>query len=156
MFDLSGKVAAVAGGAGYLGVPVCTGLASQGATVVIGDINGERAAKATETVNDEVRPYAAKAAHVDLGDEESVAELIQNTVADFGRIDIAVVMGFAKSAKKDVENLTACEMDRSLSPQGSYCRAYRSRSSGACGPTSEAVYLSADGSRSLRGSTVLG
>ena len=113
MFDLSGKVAVVAGGAGYLGVPVCTGLASQGATVVIGDIDADRAAKAAGTVNDEVRPLSAKALHVDLGDEPSVARFIRDAVAEFGRLDIAVVMGFVKSAK-DVENLTACEMDRSL------------------------------------------
>ena len=37
LFDLSGKVAWVIGGAGYLGRPICEGLAGHGATVVVAD-----------------------------------------------------------------------------------------------------------------------
>ena len=43
LFDLSGKVALVAGGAGYLGQAICLALAEQGATVMVADLARERA-----------------------------------------------------------------------------------------------------------------
>ena len=43
MFDLTDKVALIVGGAGYLGEPICKGLAAQGANVVIADIAYDRA-----------------------------------------------------------------------------------------------------------------
>jgi len=39
LFDLTGRVAVVAGGAGYLGSALCKGLRHHGAQVIVADIN---------------------------------------------------------------------------------------------------------------------
>ena len=41
MFSLDGRVAFIAGGAGYLALPACRALLEQGVRVVIGDFNKE-------------------------------------------------------------------------------------------------------------------
>ena len=46
MFILTNKPALVAGGAGYLGVPVCKAIAKQGAAVMVADISADRVASA--------------------------------------------------------------------------------------------------------------
>jgi len=51
VFDLAGKVALVAGGAGYLGFPACRGLIAHGARVMIADVNAEKINLAVKTLS---------------------------------------------------------------------------------------------------------
>jgi NAD(P)-dependent dehydrogenase (short-subunit alcohol dehydrogenase family) len=113
MFDLTGKVALVAGGAGYLGTPVCEKLAGQGARVVIADINSDRAAKAAAGIAASVPGSRVSAAVMDIAKEESIKEAVAGTVKQFGRLDI-MVNATAAAAGKLVEELNAEEFDRAL------------------------------------------
>jgi len=47
-FDLTGKVAWVVGGGGYLGVPICHAMAEHGAHVIIADVKKQAAEKACD------------------------------------------------------------------------------------------------------------
>ncbi len=87
IFDLTGKVAIVTGGAGILGKFFCSSLAQFGANVVIADINEEGAIEASQEIN---KKFGNKTIplKLDLADEKSVIEIVRQTVAKFGKIDI--------------------------------------------------------------------
>jgi NAD(P)-dependent dehydrogenase (short-subunit alcohol dehydrogenase family) len=107
-FDLSGKVVLVAGGAGYLGHPICRMLATQGATVVIADAAVDRAeALAAELVGG---GHRARAVALDGGDEASCKAAVAFTTAAFGRLDTLVVATY-RSISKPVDELSAVEFD---------------------------------------------
>lgn len=104
MFDLRGKVALVAGGAGYLGAPICEALGAQGASVMVADKNVERARALAAGL-----PSAATV-DIDLADEASIQQAVQRTVTALGRLDISVNLTY-HSIGKLVEELSAAEFD---------------------------------------------
>ena len=113
MFDLTGNVALIVGGTGYLGEPICKGLAAQGATVVIADIAYDRAnatAKEIAAAHPEVKAQAMK---LDIGCEESVKKVIGEIDAQFGSLDVLVNCAYWGSGKK-LEDLNADEFDKSM------------------------------------------
>ncbi len=86
LFDLSGRVAIVTGGAGILGKNFCQGLVNHGAKVVIADVNMEAAEELAVKLKDggaDVLPL-----ELDVGDEKSVNNLVKEVMAKYGRIDI--------------------------------------------------------------------
>jgi len=111
VFDLSGKVALVAGGAGYLGLPACIALARQGASVVIGDSNRERLDGAVKEVAAVPSRDTSLGIHFDAADEASIKGAVEETLARFGRLDVMVNATY-HSAGKRVEELSAEEFDR--------------------------------------------
>lgn len=96
MFDLSGKVALVTGGGQGLGREICEAMAEFGADVVCCYATSKEGAE-------EVVDYAKKlgrraiAIQADVSNSESVANLVSQTVAELGTIDIlfnnAAIMG---------------------------------------------------------------
>lgn len=83
-----GQVALVTGGADGLGKAIAQRLVAEGASVALFDQNGALVARtATEltTTTNTVRAYA-----VDISQENSVREAIQQVVADFGQLDVVV------------------------------------------------------------------
>ncbi len=79
------KVIAIAGGSGGIGSGVSTRLASEGAIVVIGDINleaAEQTAAGIESAGGRATPL-----RLDIGDEGSVQAFIQAAVDTHGGID---------------------------------------------------------------------
>ncbi len=85
---LEGKVAIVTGGAAGIGLGIVLCLAEEGADVVIGDINGDAARKAASDV--EKLGRKALAIETDLTDKKKVAQVVQQTIDTFGKIDIVV------------------------------------------------------------------
>ena len=88
IFDLTGRVAIVTGGPGLLGQEFCRTLAEAGASVVVADINAaEVNALATTLIQS---GYHCLGIATDITQPESVQNLVDETLAAFGRLDILV------------------------------------------------------------------
>ena len=81
-----GRVAIVTGGASGIGAALCRSAARRGAHVVVADLD-EVAARRVADELDRDGPGSAVAAPVDVADADAVAELIQRTHAEHGRLD---------------------------------------------------------------------
>lgn len=88
LFDLTGKVAIVTGGAKGIGYGITLRLAQAGARCVICGRNEQRTAEVAEGLRAE--GYEVTGFGCDIGDEASVASLVQRTVETYGTIDILV------------------------------------------------------------------
>jgi gluconate 5-dehydrogenase len=88
LFDLTGKVALVGGGAGGIGRALALGIAEHGADVAV----ASRGLDKLEKVSDEIRALGRKALAVSANftDEQSVEEMVKRVMNEFGRIDILV------------------------------------------------------------------
>ncbi len=109
MSGFSGKTILVAGGAGYLALPVSKLIASQGANVVLADINPERLAAAEA----EVKAVGGEvlALPLDIGDEESILAAVRGAAQKFGGLHGMVNATFGSTGKR-FEELTAADFDR--------------------------------------------
>lgn len=95
MFDLSGKVAIITGGAGALGEAIAQGFAAYGAKVVVTGRTLKTLEQAVKLV--EESGSQALAVTCDVSKEEDVEAMVAQTLKTFGRIDILVtVAGLAK------------------------------------------------------------
>jgi NAD(P)-dependent dehydrogenase (short-subunit alcohol dehydrogenase family) len=87
-FDLTGRVAIVTGGPGLLGKEFCRTLAEAGASVVVADINAEGVnSTATSLIK---AGFHCLGVATDVTLPESVHNLVDETLATFGRLDILV------------------------------------------------------------------
>src|SRR5215831_8440201 len=88
LFDLSGRIAIVTGGSIGLGRQMAEGLAEMGANLVLCARKTERCEQAAE----ELRQLGAKtlALACDVKNAENVQDVVQETVSQFGRIDILI------------------------------------------------------------------
>lgn len=85
-FGLENKVAIVTGGGSGIGRSLALGLCQAGAKVVVVDIDAERAAE-TVTLIDE-QGGAARAAAIDITDEDAVQSSVHEAIVSCGRLDI--------------------------------------------------------------------
>jgi NAD(P)-dependent dehydrogenase (short-subunit alcohol dehydrogenase family) len=85
MISFKGRTAIVTGSAQGIGEAIATRLASEGATVVVADTNGEGATAVAAKLGN-----SSFAVNVDVGDEDSVAALHKSVLDRTGRIDILV------------------------------------------------------------------
>jgi NAD(P)-dependent dehydrogenase (short-subunit alcohol dehydrogenase family) len=88
IFDLTGRVAVVTGGAGGLGRATALGLATFGANVAITSRNLENLRRVAEEIQDMGRESIAISA--DMTDEEAIKKMVKEVVDRFGTIDILV------------------------------------------------------------------
>ena len=88
LFRLDGEVAVVTGGAQGLGEQMCIGLAEAGASVVVADLNLEKAQKVAEHLR--ALGVSALAVKVDVTKKAEVEAMVQKTVEHFGKVDILV------------------------------------------------------------------
>jgi NAD(P)-dependent dehydrogenase (short-subunit alcohol dehydrogenase family) len=86
MQRIAGKVAIVTGAASGIGAVTAAVLAAEGARVVVADLDLAGAEKTVARVSES--GGTALAAAFDLGDEESIKELVRATVAAYGGVDI--------------------------------------------------------------------
>jgi 3-oxoacyl-[acyl-carrier protein] reductase len=85
---LKGKIALITGGAQGLGKAIALAMASEGADIVIGDINPKTLPEAKAEI--ESTGVRCLAGTCDVSSVESVANLFRETVATFGTLDILV------------------------------------------------------------------
>jgi NAD(P)-dependent dehydrogenase (short-subunit alcohol dehydrogenase family) len=86
LFRLDGRVALVTGGAGLLGRRYCEALMQAGARVVVGDLDGQRAAALASELDSE----AVLGLELDVTQPASVHESVGQAVRRFKRLDILV------------------------------------------------------------------
>jgi sorbitol-6-phosphate 2-dehydrogenase len=86
---LQDQIAIVTGGAQGLGAAICLRLAQEGAHVVVADMHLE-GAKNTALDIHTTTGQRTLAIQVNVSDEAQVQEMIQQTVTEFGRLDILV------------------------------------------------------------------
>ena len=88
LFDLSGRVAIVTGGAVGLGRQMAEGLAESGANIVLCARKRERCEQAAEELKK--LGVATLALGCDVKNVDHVREVVERTVAQFGHIDILI------------------------------------------------------------------
>jgi NAD(P)-dependent dehydrogenase (short-subunit alcohol dehydrogenase family) len=79
-------IAIVTGGASGIGAALCEALCAAGATVVVADINGDGASRLAAALV--ARGGRGVARSVDVASMDQVAQLVRETVDEFGRIDL--------------------------------------------------------------------
>jgi NAD(P)-dependent dehydrogenase (short-subunit alcohol dehydrogenase family) len=84
-----GRVALVTGGAGGIGAATARQLAGLGTTVLVADIDFDRAGETAASIGP-----PARACRLDAGDPESWARLAQHVFAEHGGVDVVVNNAF--------------------------------------------------------------
>lgn len=86
MGRVDGKVAIVTGGAGGIGAATARALANEGASVLVVDIDGARAAQVADSIQDS--GGIASWTQTDLSEEAEVVAAIGAAVERYGRLDV--------------------------------------------------------------------
>lgn len=104
--EFSRKVAFITGGAGGIGSETARRLVSEGAHVVLADLNLEGAEKVAAEINDKYGENRAIAVKMDVTSEEQVTAAYAATALAFGGVDIIVNnAGLATSSPFDETSL---------------------------------------------------
>jgi gluconate 5-dehydrogenase len=112
LFDLSGRVAIVSGGSMGLGLQMAEGLAEMGANLAICARKKERCEAAAEAL----RSHGVKtlALGCDVKDKAAIEQVVESTLAEFGRVDI-LINNAGVSWGASVEEMTLEQWDKVLS-----------------------------------------
>jgi NAD(P)-dependent dehydrogenase (short-subunit alcohol dehydrogenase family) len=86
-YDFSGQDALVTGAGGGMGLDTARAFAASGASVVLADVNEGTVRTATDALTGD--GHQAIGVVCDVADEDQVAALVDRTVAEFGRLDMA-------------------------------------------------------------------
>ena len=100
LFNLSGKVVLVTGGAGLLGQVFCQAFADSGAQVAVVDID-QTAAKSVSSAISKKSGQKVSGFGCDITSPESVAQMVAAVVSDLGRIDVLVNNAASKGSSLD-------------------------------------------------------
>lgn len=99
--QLDGKVAVITGGAGGIGNGIATAMLKHGAKVVIVDINGEAGKAAEQALQSLGEIHFIEK---DISSAENAKEIINETVATYGKLDILVNNAHASKQALFVEH----------------------------------------------------
>ena len=112
LFDLTGRVAIVSGGSMGLGRQMAEGLAEMGANLVLCARHKERCEEAAEAL----RTYGVQtlALGCDVKNKPAIQQVVEETLAKFGRVDI-LVNNAGVSWGASVEEMTLEQWDKVLS-----------------------------------------
>lgn len=105
------KVIIVTGGAGGIGSEICRGLGADGLRVVVADYAKEAADKVAADIRQ--AKGDAIAVKVDVGNKDSVAEMMQQALSQYGQVDI-LFNGAGVMTRMPVVELPEEEWDRVL------------------------------------------
>ena len=86
-YDFSGQVALVTGASAGIGLAAAQAFAAAGAAVVLSDVNEKLLQAVTSQLT--TTGHKALAVRCDVSDESQVAAMMERTVAEFGRLDMA-------------------------------------------------------------------
>ena len=89
LFDLTGRVAIITGGAGLLGREHAAIITAFGGTAVIADLRVAEAQQAAQVLN-AMPGRQAVAVHVDIRDQKSVDAMVQQVLERYHKIDILI------------------------------------------------------------------
>jgi rhamnulose-1-phosphate aldolase/alcohol dehydrogenase len=113
--EFSRKVAFITGGAGGIGSETARRLVSEGAHVVLADLNLEGAQKIAEEINDKYGENRAFAVKMDVTQEEQVTAAYAETALIYGGVDIIVNnAGLATSSPFDETSLKEWNLNISV------------------------------------------
>jgi NAD(P)-dependent dehydrogenase (short-subunit alcohol dehydrogenase family) len=112
LFDLTGRVAIVSGGSMGLGLQMSEALAEMGANLVRCARNKERCEEAAEAVRS--HGVETLALGCDVKEKAAIQQVVEETLARFGRIDI-LINSAGVSWGAPVEEMTLEQWDRVLS-----------------------------------------
>jgi 2-hydroxycyclohexanecarboxyl-CoA dehydrogenase len=105
------NVIIVTGGAGGIGSEICTALAADGLKIVVADYAKDAAEKLAADIRES--KGNAIAIQVDAGDKQSVADMVQQALGKYGRID-CLLNGAGVMTRIPVVELSEEEWDRVL------------------------------------------
>src|ERR1051326_316497 len=88
LFDLTGRVAIVTGGAGLLATEHATALGNYGATVVLTDVNKEKCDATAATLS--TNHINAISKYCDVTSADSWKQLLQDVMTEFEQVDILI------------------------------------------------------------------
>lgn len=90
LFDLTGKVAIITGSSRGIGRSIAEAMAEQGAKVVISSRKRESCEEAAAAINEKHGPGTAIVVPANISSKEELQNLVDETRAQLGRIDILV------------------------------------------------------------------
>ena len=111
LFDLSNRTVFLAGGAGYLGEPLCHQIAAQGGNICVADIDPQATERVVENIRAQYPDRGVLGVHLDIGDEASIRDALAACADHFGAIHGLVNASFG-STGKSLDNLEAGDFDR--------------------------------------------
>ena len=88
LFDLSGKIAIITGGAGLLGPEHATALANEGATVILADVDKEKCDEVVAALLKDNINTVSK--YCDVTSADSWKNLLSNVVEQYDKVDILI------------------------------------------------------------------
>jgi rhamnulose-1-phosphate aldolase/alcohol dehydrogenase len=122
--ELAGKVALITGGASGIGRAAARALASNGAHVVVGDLNVDGAREVADEIVAAHGLRRAISAAVDVTAEQAVQELTDRAVLEYGGVDILVASaGLATSAPITETTLADWERNYAVLARGYFLAA---------------------------------